>query len=218
MNIRILPLLALLLFVLPGCQPSAPKADAGSDAKPAQEQAKPETPQIDQEKLERDKAQAQKLIVGGQVLPPVVDVSFNAESVNERLTMEDADRSFMFSQTAVRLCYKNILGYHPDAKGTVTATIRHDESGIKIESFSNSIDVDGFESCIREALSHWRLPDGAQMSFSLDFSSKPGPTLEEFRELHGHGHDHAEGHEHGEEHEHGDAEAAVPEQAPAAAE
>ena len=212
---KLIPILtAILLFALVGCnsktaEEKAPEAKLAAEANEAKDakDANAQKP-VDPEKLARDRARSQQLMAEGKIIPPRAEIIFKAGKIDGKLSVEDAERSYIYRKNAARRCYMYELAYREEAKGVVKATIRHEApQKSTIVDYTSAIDSEEFNSCLKEAFATWSLPEGVTLEFSLDFSSKPAPTLQEIRESNRglHGHDHGDmDHDHGDmDHEHG---------------
>lgn len=198
-------IVAFCAFCLAGCAPKE-AADGKDSPKPVADapQAAKDS-QIDPEQLARDRAQATKLLEDGHVLPPRVVEHFDVIQTNDRLSAEDGKRAFEFRKTAFRHCYRKALAYDLELRGSVNMTVRRAGAGqAEVLAFDTTLEAEGIEACFREAARQWVLPEGAEMSFRLEYSTQAAPTPDEIRKVMDshegldHDHDH-EGHGHVEE-------------------
>lgn len=202
-------LAAISIFAVSGCKNQNSEEKAPVAAPAAAPQNTNTLPAVDPDKLARDKARSQQLLAEGRIIPPRAEIIFKAGKIDGSLSVEDAERSYLFKKSAVRRCYMNELAYHSDAKGEVKAVIRYEaQQKAVVVDYTSAIQSEEFNKCLNEAISTWPLPQGVTLEVTLDFSSKPAPTLEEIRNsnrgLHGHdhGHDHDHLHQNDLDHDH----------------
>lgn len=198
-------ILMLCLAGMAGCGAKEVGSISGEDAVKAAPAAAPEVKadHKDPAKYERDRAQATKLLEDGHVLAPRVVENFEVIRTNDRMSIEDGRRAFEFRKTAFRHCYREALAYNLDLKGELRMAVKYAGSGqASVERFEMSMQADGLEACFRDAASKWLLPEGAEVEFKIDYSTRAAPTPEEIRKVndthgnHDHDHDHeGAGHE-----------------------
>ncbi|MBQ9242334.1 MAG: hypothetical protein IJ165_03775 [Proteobacteria bacterium] len=196
-------ILMLCLTGMAGCGAREVGSISGEEAAKA-ETAPAAAPEVkaeqrDPAKFERDRAQATKLLEDGHVLAPRVVENFEVIRTNDRMSIEDGRRAFEFRKTAFRHCYREALAYNLDLKGSLRMSVKYAGSGqASVEHFEMSMQADGLEACFRDAASKWLLPEGAEVEFKIDYSTRAAPTPEEIRKVndtHGN-HDHDHDHEH----------------------
>lgn len=124
-------------------------------------------------------------------LPPIGSSHMEVVSTNDRISIEDAERSYLFRKSAIEHCYLIALARDESAKGFVGLTMKRDSGTEKavLDKMETDIKTEKFEECVTNAVDRWPLPEGAQITVKIHFSSKPAPSVEELQKLrNGHHH------------------------------
>lgn len=155
---------------------------------------------------EKVRAQAEKLRKEGRMLAPRVDIQFNVTQTNERISFDDAMRSWEYKKGTMSRCYKEVLMFNEAAKGTISVKLsRGTDAKILVSNFSTTMNDPDFDDCVKQVFATWRLPEQAEIEAHLTLSARPAPTPEEIRQIYGtggnsvghHNHDHGHaGHQH----------------------
>ncbi len=179
-------------------KPETASPEATAEVKKAQK-APTQSPEEAAKLAERNKklqAQTEKLRNEGHLIAPRVDINFNVVGTNEKISFDDAHRSWEFKKNAITRCYHEVLLFNMEAKGDVSVKLaRGTDANIQISEYKTSFTDPDFDDCMHRAFRAWRLPENAEISAQLTFASRPAPTADEIRQMFGspdhHEHDHA---------------------------
>ena len=120
---------------------------------------------------------------------------------NEKISMADAERAWMYRQAATERCFNYAMAVDDIQSGNVTLTLKRDAGAPESELVDMSTDIQTvkFDGCIRKAQERWRLPEGARLKILVKFSTLPPLTAEDLENLvpnHRHDIEPAGGHDH----------------------
>ena len=171
------------------------------DSKPSEQSDKPEVQSLSPEEMAKREArvqklneQAKKLREEGKILGPRVDIQFEVVQT-EGISQDDAQRSFAFKKATLSRCYQELLMFDETVKGEISVKLsRGTDQKIEVADLTTTIKDPDFLDCAKQGFEAWRLPEQAKIEARLTFTSRPAPTAEEIRAIHGNpkhaGHDH----------------------------
>lgn len=181
-NLRIF-ILGLAACLALGCNK---KADDNKAAQTQQNNAQTQDPEENARiaaRAEKVKAQVEKLRKEGKILAPRVDLRFNVVNTNERISFDDATRSWEYKRAPISRCYQEVLLFDETVKGEMSFKLaRGTDEKIEVSAFKTTIADPDFSDCVKRALNTWRLPEQATIEASITLSSRPAPTAEEIRQ------------------------------------
>lgn len=177
-------ILGLAICLAFGCNK---KADDNKTAQPQQNNAQTQDPEEAARiaaRAEKVKAQVEKLRKEGKILAPRVDLRFNVVNTNERISFDDATRSWEYKRAPISRCYQEVLLFDETVKGEMSFKLaRGTDEKIEVSAFKTTIADPDFSDCIKRALNTWRLPEQAAIEASITLNSRPAPTAEEIRKI-----------------------------------
>lgn len=200
-------MIVLIAFLL-GFAACQAKTEQAPDKAETQDAATPnslEPPRVDYNTPEH-KAARDTVLRAADYAPQLVD-RVHVTEVSNNISMQDADRAYLYGKAEIRLCYTNAFIDNNELALDSNVKVTLDAAGKVSEvAFEPAIADEKFGKCMHDAMNRFRFPkprDGqpATVVFNMNLTHKPPVTAEEIEA--GISPDHAHDHDHDHDHGHG---------------
>ena len=176
------------------CKKKPPqKQETTQQAQPVEKQLPPlPQPEYDREKII-------DAIAKGDIRSPITNITFVPKKLSESIDEKRFQNAYIYSQSAIRLCYLNALPDNRQMAGNAEFTLHVDENGnTELKELKLDEPIAAIEPCLKNALEKWKFHTSgkntpATVSAQLTFEAKEPPPIDnvDTDEHHGHhGHQH----------------------------
>ena len=202
-----LGLCLLLGLALAGCH--APQKDEPAPQQPKTVQkTELKSQSMTEEEIAHSKEVIEKMRKEGRLIPPASYVEAEVLDTN-KISQDDAERSFLFRKPAIHHCYMNALAENGVFNGKYTLRLKNTGTPNPEVSEVETDVPESMAKCVATAVERWPVPDGADFKVSLVFTARER-TIDELRlAIPDDGHDHHHHHHNGDE-DHDDTPLPVP--------